>query len=139
MTEFTPWSALIGGMLLGLSVTMLMLLSGKTAGVSGVLAGIFGANNKDRAWRVAFVIAMAASLLFDPLMGLESAALPDYSLTWLLVGGLAVGIGTQLANGCTSGHGICGIGRLSMRSIIATAVFMLSAALMVWLSGGVYV
>ncbi|MEE1674738.1 YeeE/YedE family protein [Agarivorans aestuarii] len=139
MTEFSPGSALIGGMLLGLSVSLLMLLSGRTGGISGILGGIFGASNREWPWRVAFIAAMAGSLLFNPLLGLSEAPLPNYSLGWLLAGGFAVGVGTQLANGCTSGHGICGIGRFSLRSIVATMVFMLSAALVVWLAGGAYV
>ncbi|GAD02186.1 YeeE/YedE family protein [Agarivorans albus] len=139
MTEFSPGSALVGGMLLGLSVSLLLLLSGRTGGISGILGGIFGASKSEWPWRVAFIAAMAASLLFNPLLGLSEAALPNYSLTWLLAGGFAVGVGTQLANGCTSGHGICGIGRFSLRSIVATMVFMLSAAVVVWLAGGAYV
>ncbi|WP_394128907.1 YeeE/YedE family protein [Shewanella maritima] len=139
MTEFTPWSSLIGGMLLGLSVTLLMLLSGKTAGISGILGSMFQAKSDEWGWRLAFIVAMAASFLFEPVWGFESVTIPDYSLIWIVMGGLAVGIGTQLANGCTSGHGICGIGRLSTRSIIATCVFMASAATVVWLCGERYV
>ncbi|WP_411993066.1 YeeE/YedE family protein [Agarivorans sp. DSG3-1] len=136
MTDFTPWSALAGGMLLGFSVSLLMLLSGRTGGISGILGGIWGASRNEWPWRLAFIGAMAASFLFNPLLGLSEAALPDYSLAWLIAGGLVVGVGTQLGNGCTSGHGICGIGRFSLRSIVATLVFMTSAALVVWLTGG---
>ncbi|WP_220720017.1 YeeE/YedE family protein [Agarivorans litoreus] len=134
MSNFTPWSALLGGMLLGLSASLLLLLSGRTAGISGVLGGIFGAAKSEWPWRVAFVGAMAASVLVTQPLGVSVPVLPNYSLAWIVFAGLAVGVGTQLANGCTSGHGICGIGRFSPRSIVATGVFMITAALVVGVS-----
>ncbi len=131
MYNFTPWSALLGGMLLGLSASLLLLLSGRTAGISGVLGGIFGSSKQEWPWRVAFIAAMALSVLLTQPMGIAVPVIPDYSLSWVAMAGLAVGVGTQLANGCTSGHGICGIGRFSPRSIVATGVFMLTAILVV--------
>ncbi|WP_432468801.1 YeeE/YedE family protein [Agarivorans sp. Z349TD_8] len=134
MSHFTPWSALLGGMLLGLSASLLLLLTGRTAGISGVLGGILGAAKSEWPWRVAFIAAMAVSVLITQPLGVSLPMLPNYSLAWTIIAGLAVGVGTQLANGCTSGHGICGIGRFSTRSILATSIFMFTAVLVVGLN-----
>ncbi len=126
-----PWMSLVGGLMVGISVATLMLFTGKTAGISGIVYGAI--ENPDRFWRILFLVAMAlggglAVYAFDQF-------LPDhYSSSWLrvIVAGLLVGAGTRLANGCTSGHGICGIGRFSKRSLVATCLFMASAMLTVW-------
>lgn len=128
MENFTPVSALLGGALIGLGALLLYLFSGRIAGISGISsAALF--NREGRSWRLAFV----AGILLGPLVvGLLS---PDFSystpeLNWqLVVGGLLVGIGTGWGSGCTSGHGICGISRLSTRSITATLIFMLTGML----------
>jgi uncharacterized protein len=133
MMTTIPWESLIGGMLLGLSATILMLVNGKIAGISGVCTGILLPKNKEFPWRVAFALGMIGGGF--TVSQLSSIALPDtlnFSVWHLVIAGLLVGIGTRLGNGCTSGHGICGIGRLSPRSMVATCVFMFVAALTVF-------
>jgi uncharacterized membrane protein YedE/YeeE len=139
MTEFTPISAAAGGALIGLVATLLMLLVGRIAGISGIFAGIVQSKVADAAddqgWRIAFIAGLILAPLATGLAGYPIAP-PQLPGSWgLLVGaGLLVGLGTRLANGCTSGHGICGIARLSPRSLVATAVFMATAALVVAVS-----
>jgi uncharacterized protein len=125
MAHFTPVSAAIGGALIGLSAALLMLLLGRIAGVSGILAGSLGPDRSDLDWRLAFI----AGLILAPLaLGLAGFAVPLPSLPggWLVtvIAGLLVGFGTRLSGGCTSGHGVCGIARLSPRSLLATVIFM---------------
>lgn len=131
MHNFTPISALIGGALIGLSASLLMLGNGRIAGISGILGGLLGPARGDALWRVLFllglVIAGAATMHFAPA---QLGASPR-SLPLLAVAGLLVGFGTRLGGGCTSGHGVCGISRLSPRSLVATGTFMLVAMLTV--------
>jgi uncharacterized membrane protein YedE/YeeE len=132
MTDFTPVSAAIGGGLIGLSAILLMLLTGRIAGISGIFAGCLGFETSDKGWRVAFI----AGLILAPLIaGWAGYPLPSPQMpaSWAVVvaAGLLVGFGTRLGGGCTSGHGICGIARLSGRSIAATAIFMLAAIVVV--------
>lgn len=123
--EFTfPWASLLGGMLLGVSATLLLLFNGKIAGISGIVGRIYKGRKGDTSWRILFVLGMilggvvsAKALNIAPVAMVVSTPL-------VLVAGLLVGIGTKLGNGCTSGHGICGMGRLSKRSIAATMTFM---------------
>ena len=132
MANFTPISAAIGGALIGLSAVLLMLLNGRIAGVTGIFAGIFEPQSNDRAWRVAFVVGLVAAPLSAALVG-YTVPIPQMptSVVTIAVAGLLVGFGTRLSNGCTSGHGICGIARLSPRSITATVVFMVAAIIVV--------
>src|SRR5271155_1622697 len=118
MANFTPISAAIGGALIGLSAVLLMLFNGRIAGVSGVLGGLLQPQATDRAWRVAFIAGLIAAPLTAGLVGfaVPMPQLPASTIT-LAVAGLLVGFGTRLGSGCTSGHGICGIARLSPRSI----------------------
>lgn len=132
MAAFDPVSALLGGALIGIASVLLMALNGRTAGVSGILGGLPQAAAGDKLWRSAFVAGLifapiVASLLSEPLLE------PQMPASWLLIviSGLMVGFGARLGGGCTSGHGICGIARLSKRSIAATVVFMASAAITV--------
>ncbi|NTV71444.1 MAG: YeeE/YedE family protein [Azonexaceae bacterium] len=128
--HFSPWSALTGGALIGLAASLLLLANGRIAGVSGILGGLLRLDENDTPWQAAFV----AGLLFAPALWaiLMPGGLPLPSFTpedgagWgaLILGGLLVGIGTRLANGCTSGHGVCGLARLSVRSLAAVLVFM---------------
>lgn len=128
-----PWSSLFGGMLLGVSATLLLLLNGKIAGISGVLTGLMTPKKRDYAWRWLFVLGMiSGGLVGVYFLGAEVPKEYQASISMLIVAGLLVGIGTRLGNGCTSGHGICGIGRLSIRSMVATAVFMFVAAVTVF-------
>jgi uncharacterized protein len=121
---FTPWSALAGGALIGLAAAMFLLVNGRIAGISGILGGLLVPKSGDIAWRVAFLVGM----LVAPTVWLLFAALPeaqiDASYPMLVVAGLLVGIGTRYGSGCTSGHGVCGLSRFSMRSLIATMSFM---------------
>ena len=128
MANFTPLSAAIGGGLIGLSAVLLMLLTGRIAGISGIFGGLLNFKSDDRDWRIAFI----AGLILAPLMaGWIGHAMPTPKLpaSWTVIigAGLLVGFGTRLGSGCTSGHGICGIARLSSRSIVASIVFMLAA------------
>jgi uncharacterized protein len=128
MANFTPISAAIGGALIGLSALLLLLLNGRIAGVTGIFAGILDPAGTDRAWRAAFIGGLIAAPLAAPLLG-YTVPVPQMpaSLITVAVAGVLVGFGTRLSNGCTSGHGICGIARLSPRSIVATGVFMAAA------------
>ncbi|TFH89669.1 YeeE/YedE family protein [Vibrio ouci] len=134
MFDSIPWISLLGGMLLGVSALLLMLVNGKTAGISGVVNGLITPTKGNVQWRLLFVGGMVLGGALA-MTQFEIAA-PDFAqipFAALVVGGLLVGFGTRVANGCTSGHGICGIGRLSKRSILATLVFMLTAAITVYL------
>lgn len=128
MTEFTPWSALAGGLLIGLAATLLLLLNGRIMGVSGILNGLIKTGGspaqEDRLWRGLFLVAMVitATLLYQ-LPQIHFQLRSGFPIWALLLGGFLVGFGTRLGGGCTSGHGICGIGRLSRRSFAATACF----------------
>ncbi len=123
MTEFTPYSALTGGALIGLAATLLLLFNGRIAGISGIVNGLLDTTS-DRAWRLFFVVGMLASAAIVYHLAAANFVPRSGFPTWvLIVAGLLVGFGTRMGAGCTSGHGICGIGRLSGRSIAATASF----------------
>ncbi len=121
---FTPWSALAGGVLIGIAVAMFALLNGRIAGISGVIGGLLRPTAGDVGWRAAFVIG----LLGSPLVFALFAALPEPRIAagygTLAVAGVLVGVGTRYGSGCTSGHGVCGLSRLSPRSLVATVTFM---------------
>jgi len=121
---FTPWAALIGGGLIGMAAGMLVLLNGRIAGISGILGGLLRPMPGDIAWRVAFIAGLvAAPLGYRLFMALPAVSIDaDYGM--LLLAGLLVGLGTRYGSGCTSGHGVCGLSRLSPRSAVATVVFM---------------
>jgi len=128
MANFTPLSAAIGGGLIGLAAVLLMMLTGRIAGISGIFGGVLQFGGGDRGWRIAFL----AGLVLAPLIaGWTGHAMPSPRLpaswTVIVVAGLLVGFGTRLGGGCTSGHGICGTARLSARSITATVIFMAAA------------
>jgi uncharacterized protein len=128
MHNLTPLSGLLGGALIGLAATMLMMLTGRLAGVSGILGGLLQVKPADAGWRIAFIAGLIAAPLIAALAG---APLPrptmTSSLALVAVAGLLVGFGTRMGNGCTSGHGVCGFARLSTRSIAATIIFMIAA------------
>ena len=134
--EFTiPWASLFGGMLLGLSAIVLMLFSGKVAGISGVVGGVVGGlltpKKNETSWRAAFLVGIILSILVVAPFGFSLPDVSDNNIFVVMLAGLLVGFGTRLGNGCTSGHGIVGMGRFSKRSIYATCAFMASAMLMV--------
>lgn len=128
MAAFDPLAAAIGGALIGLAATLLMLLTGRIAGISGILGELAGS---DRAWRIAFLAGMIAAPLGLSMGGLALRAPAMPGLAVVAVAGLLVGFGTRLGSGCTSGHGICGIARLSPRSLAATMTFVAVAMLVV--------
>jgi uncharacterized protein len=122
--HFTPLTALAGGVLIGIAAAMFVLLNGRIAGISGVLGGLLRPVKGDRAWRIAFVLGLVGA----PLVYLLFSVLPqpqiDAGYGALILAGLLVGAGTRYGGGCTSGHGVCGLSRLSPRSLVATAAFM---------------
>jgi len=125
MHNFTPYSSIIGGILIGMAAVMLMAFNGRIAGISGISASALTGKAGDRLWRITFVAGLIAGpLLLMWVSGNELAFVQVTSLPMIIVAGLLVGFGTQLGSGCTSGHGVCGISRLSARSITATVVFM---------------
>jgi uncharacterized protein len=133
MVDFTPVSAAIGGALIGLATALLMLLTGRIAGISGIFAGLLlPGRGEERAWRGAFLAGLIAAPLLAGLIGYPMPS-PQMPANWALVAaaGLLVGFGTRMAGGCTSGHGVCGIARLSPRSIVATVIFMATAVAVV--------
>jgi uncharacterized membrane protein YedE/YeeE len=131
MAPFDPVSALVGGALIGLAAALLMLLNGRIAGVSGILGGAL-ARERDSGWRVAFLAGLIAAPLIMGALG-DPLPAPRMPASWAVViaGGLLVGFGTRLGGGCTSGHGVCGMARLSPRSIVATCMFMATAMVVV--------
>jgi len=135
MESFTPYSALLGGSLIGLSAGLLMLLNGRIAGISGIFGGAIAVIGGDRLWRWLFI----AGLLLGPVVGRLidiTFVTPqvDVSTPVVIVAGLLVGVGTSLGSGCTSGHAVCGLARLSLRSAAATGTFMLVAAITVYVT-----
>lgn len=131
--NFTPWTALAGGVMIGLAAAAFVLFNGRIAGISGILGGLFRPARGDIAWRVAFLLGLVVA----PLVYALAAPLPemriDASMTTLVAAGLLVGIGTRYGAGCTSGHGVCGLSRRSPRSLVATASFMLAGFVTVFL------
>lgn len=125
--HFTPGSAAVGGVLIGLAVAILLILNGRIAGISGILAGVLKPAKGDTAWKLAFIVG----ILVAPLLFITFVYTPEVTIATstplLIAAGLLVGFGTRLGSGCTSGHGICGMARFSRRSMVAVAIFMLVA------------
>jgi uncharacterized membrane protein YedE/YeeE len=132
MANFTPISAAIGGVLIGLSAVLLMLLTGRIAGISGIFGELLNWRGEDKGWRIAFIAGLILAPIIAGAIGYGMAP-PQLPANWMIVvvAGLLVGFGTRLGGGCTSGHGICGIGRMSGRSIAATVLFMTTAVITV--------
>ncbi len=134
--HFTPWASLAGGILIGLATALLLLANGRVAGISGILGGLLRpavASSGDIAWRVTFILGLFVAPLAWLTMGAMPPAQIDHSPALLTVGGLLVGIGTRFGSGCTSGHGVCGIARLSPRSLLATACFLAAGFVTVYI------
>jgi len=125
-THFTPWTSFAGGILIGAAAAMLVLLNGRIAGISGIVGGLLTPRRADIGWRLAFVAGLFAAPLLMLLFGQAVAPRIDAGFGMLVAAGLLVGIGTSYGSGCTSGHGVCGLSRLSPRSLAATAAFMLA-------------
>ena len=132
LLSFDPVAPAIGGALIGLGAASLMLLNGRIAGVSGIFGEVFTGRAGDRAWRIAFVLGLIVAPLLAGMAGL-ALPVPQVPGHWAAVigGGLLVGIGARLGSGCTSAHGMCGVARLSLRSLVATALFMSAAVVVV--------
>ena len=125
--NFTPWSSLTGGIVLGVASALFILINGRILGISGILGGLLPPKIGDTTWRIAFLLGMfAAPTVFHAVVPAEYITAPRIEATeWMIViAGLLVGVGTRYASGCTSGHGVCGLSRLSPRSLVATASFM---------------
>lgn len=135
VTEFTPVTALAGGLLIGISALIMLVFNGRIAGISGIVGNLFVSRGSDFIWRLAFTIGLIAGawiwLNHGPAGALELHLEAD--LPTMLLAGFIVGSGTRLGKGCTSGHGVCGIGRVSPRSLVATVVFMSVAGITVFL------
>ncbi|PVE23620.1 YeeE/YedE family protein [Microvirga sp. KLBC 81] len=135
MENFTPVSALIGGLLIGASAALFLMLNGRIAGISGILGGLLHPARSEIGWRMAFLAGLfIAALVYVAFGGTLPPVETDASMPLLIVAGLIVGFGTRLGAGCTSGHGVCGIGRGSPRSLAATGVFMLTAIATVFIT-----
>lgn len=134
MTDANLLGGVLGGALIGIAASLLLLLNGRVAGISGILGGVFGAiGGAERFWRIAFVIGLiCGATIYSLAAGGLAVQLPDSNLT-LVIAGLLVGFGTRLGSGCTSGHGVCGLARRSPRSLAATVTFMLFGIVTVFL------
>ena len=124
ITDFTPLASLIGGILIGLSAVILMAFNGRIAGMTAMLGGVLEPRNSDSAWRLAFLAGAIAAPLVATLLGAGFSFTSPTTGVALAIGGVIVGVGVTYGSGCTSGHGVCGMARLSPRSIVATLTFM---------------
>ncbi len=133
MENFTPISALLGGAAIGIATAVLLFANGRVAGISGISSGLVFLPRGDSKWRVVFLGGLiGGALVHRVIFGWSEGITLDASWPLLVAGGLLVGFGTRLGGGCTSGHGVCGIGRFSMRSIVAVVTFMLAAGVTVY-------
>jgi hypothetical protein len=132
-SHFTPWASLAGGILIGIAAAMLVLLNGRVAGISGIVGGLLAPRRGEIAWRLAFVAGLFAAPLFMGVFGQNPIPRIDAGFGTLVVAGLLVGVGTSYGSGCTSGHGVCGLSRLSPRSLVATLAFMAAGIATVFL------
>ena len=133
-THFTPLTALSGGLLIGLSAAVLLLFNGRIAGISGIVGGLLQRYKAgDFAWRMAFVLGLVLAPALYRVFGELPESQIDASSATLVLAGLLVGFGSRLGSGCTSGHGVCGLSRLSPRSLVATATFMATGFITVYL------
>ena len=141
LTEFTPFESLFGGILIGLAGILLLFFSGRIAGISGIFGGFLQFKSEDTLWRFTFISGLICGGLTLLLMLPQTLTFElDRSAFSVIGAGLLVGIGTRMGNGCTSGHGVCGIGRLSARSIVATITFLILGICMatlieIWFGG----
>lgn len=131
--HFTPLTALIGGLLIGLSATLLILCNGRIAGISGIVGGLLQRPNRSEAgWRIAFVLGLVLAPLLYGLVAVQPVSQIDAGWAVLVVAGVLVGYGARLGTGCTSGHGVCGLSRLAPRSLVATLTFMATGIVTVY-------
>jgi uncharacterized membrane protein YedE/YeeE len=130
--HFTPGMSLTGGLMIGAAAAVLILFNGRIAGISGILGGLLSLPRKDMAWRLTFLAGLVGAPVVASLLGQSAVADIDASWNEILVAGLLVGLGTRYASGCTSGHGVCGMSRGSIRSFVATLTFMAAGFLTVF-------
>ncbi len=122
--QFTPWTALAGGAAIGTAAALLILFNGRIAGISGIVGGLFRLKKGDMGWRIAFILGLIAAPLVWQLFSSLPTLKIDGSFAMMALAGLIVGVGTRYGSGCTSGHGVCGLSRMSPRSLVATLIFM---------------
>lgn len=135
MESFTPYSALIGGLLIGAAAALTLYSNGRIAGISGILSGILVPKSVDALWRIIFILGLLAGSLLAGLISADAVVVEIQTTPQLtILAGLLVGFGTRLGSGCTSGHGICGLARFSRRSFTATLLFMTTAIVTVYLT-----
>lgn len=136
MTEFTPFASLAGGLLIGTAAVLLMAVFGRVMGATGILAGVVWPNSReDWAWRTSLLAGMVtAPVIYFALTGRAVEVQVPVSSTAMIIGGVIVGVGVTFGGGCTSGHGVCGMARVSPRSIVATVVFMVAAVVTVYIT-----
>jgi uncharacterized membrane protein YedE/YeeE len=133
MMEFSAANALLGGVLIGSAAAIMLLFNGRIAGISGILGGIIPPHKTDTLWRVVFLVSLVIGAWLLPFLQGRALAVYSNNPWWITVlGGVLVGYGTRLGNGCTSGHGVCGVARFSMRSIVATMTFIATAMITVY-------
>ena len=132
--HFTPWASLAGGVLIGLAAAMLVLLNGRIAGISGIVGALLRPAPGDAAWRIAFVVGLLLAPVAVALFSRQPLPRIDAGFGTLVVAGLLVGLGTSYGSGCTSGHGVCGLSRLSPRSLVATVAFMVAGMATVFIA-----
>ncbi|MEO0885855.1 MAG: YeeE/YedE family protein [Cyanobacteria bacterium J06648_10] len=133
MADFNLAIALAGGILIGLSATLLLLCNGRIAGISGIVSGALGFS-PDLSWRWLFIVGMlTGGWIYESVLAQQPTPVSDFSPLAMIIGGLAVGIGTRLGHGCTSGHGVCGLGRLSGRSLVAVLTFLATGFITVFI------
>ncbi|PLP97247.1 YeeE/YedE family protein [Cupriavidus pauculus] len=130
--SFTPWASLAGGVLIGIAATALLLFNGRIAGISGILGGLLALPRNDMAWRMAFLVGLIGAPVVAAAFGLPAISSIEAGWPEILVAGFLVGLGTRYASGCTSGHGVCGMSRGAVRSIVATLTFMATGFLTVF-------
>ena len=139
VSEFTPIEAIVGGAILGAASLLLLFFTGRIAGISGIFGGLLYFKRGDTAWRSAFVAGLLAGGMLLAMFYPRAFNLDlDYSVAAVVLAGLLVGFGTRMSNGCTSGHGICGVGRLSPRSIVAVVVFLIAGMISATLAATVF-
>ena len=131
--NFTPWTSLAGGLLIGLAVAVLLLFNGRVAGISGIVGGLFFPVKNDILWRFAFILGLIIAPFFFTILSPLPQVRIDAGTFTLIVAGLLVGIGTRYGSGCTSGHGVCGLSRHSLRSIVATVIFIIAGFITVFI------
>jgi uncharacterized protein len=132
LDHFTPGMSLLGGLIIGMAAAVLILFNGRIAGISGIFGGLFNRPRNDMAWRLSFLVGLVGAPVLASLFG--TPAIADIQAGWskILIAGFLVGIGTRYAGGCTSGHGVCGLSRASVRSLVATFTFMAAGFLTVF-------